>query len=1043
LQHKYQYNYSYYHYQPMLKKILLPLFMALAANVNAQNSETKWNTPCAGNPFIPGYFADPTIRKFGDTYYLYATTDGTGNGYGPAQVWVSKDFVNWRNVLLNWPTTEVVWAPDVVQQPDGTFRYYYCTPCEVRVGESNSPVGPWKNRLGKPDAVLVPDRFVHNAITLDPALFRDDDGSEYLYFGTWGIYKDFGCGVAKLAADGKSFTDKKLILNTEITDFFEAPFVFKRNGVYYFTYSSGSCHDDTYRVQYATSTAGPMGPYQYKGCILKTNADGTIHGPGHHSVLVDGDNYYIVYHRHNNPHSIHGFHRQICIDRMEFDTDGNILPVIPTHSGVIPASLQKTAKQNSLPNLAFGAKVEASSTYSEWFKPEYAVDDNNGTLWRSKYAGKRTKSEGFEWLQIDLGKVMAFNQIWTQFEYATFFYQYLIQVSDDGKQWRLFADQTKNVQQGSPMIDKGEVKARFIRITITDTQKNGHFPAIWNIKVYNATKQLDPSALLPSPQVDEKAIVEGYPWIHKKDLKQGSDDPAGDELTPTGPYRGYDDLINAAEYEIGKSIDGAVVVPKDGKAALRFTGKEIIRMYKYNSDLVYNAPYALTAWILNPEVGEIETVAQIMPAGNDLATIELRNGKNRAEGIIAHNASFENAGAPNAIKTGVWQHWAVVFDGFNERIYCDGKLVSEKNIFLMLRPGDHITIGAAANGTHPFTGYLHRLRIYHNALTQYEVEQDMKEPTDLDPTKMKDDIGLKSPWIANSANLEIEPLTPTLLRASVFSNALRKGVIEYQFATGNDTTALRDVPSISEHSTVLGIQGKKAMAKLRDIFGYEAPVKEKKLKIRTKDFIDQAKSINAKAKDGRITLESAGTNLTANAEQNGPIESVELTGNFVAQCRIVDMTGMERRNTPAYNEGGLIIVCDLGGNRQSLLQLGAFPNYNCGNMLTVVNRGYRPQYNNSQGWNFDPWLQLERRGDYIHARTSKDCITWTEMPNSPVNLRELFFGPTQRSWPFDYKDYLENYFDGKSLRVGIYQTTYSDNRAAVTFDNIEIWQKKP
>lgn len=46
-----------------------------------------YNASSAGNPFIPGYFADPTIRKFGDTYYLYATTDGTGNGYGPAQVW--------------------------------------------------------------------------------------------------------------------------------------------------------------------------------------------------------------------------------------------------------------------------------------------------------------------------------------------------------------------------------------------------------------------------------------------------------------------------------------------------------------------------------------------------------------------------------------------------------------------------------------------------------------------------------------------------------------------------------------------------------------------------------------------------------------------------------------------------------------------------------------------------------------------------------------------------------------------------------------------
>ena len=162
----------------------------------------------AGNPFIPGYFADPTIRKFGNTYYLYATTDGTGNGYGPAQVWVSKDFVNWRNYIMNWPTSEVVWAPDVVQQSDGTYRYYYCEPCNINVGESTSPIGPWHNILGKDDAVLVPDRYIHNVITLDPQLFRDDDGSEYLYFTTWGIYKGFGCGVAKLSEKGKANNEK-------------------------------------------------------------------------------------------------------------------------------------------------------------------------------------------------------------------------------------------------------------------------------------------------------------------------------------------------------------------------------------------------------------------------------------------------------------------------------------------------------------------------------------------------------------------------------------------------------------------------------------------------------------------------------------------------------------------------------------------------------------------------------------------------------------------------------------------------------------------
>lgn len=98
-------------------------------------------------------------------------------------------------------------------------------------------------------------------------------------------------------------------------------------------YSSGSCHDHTYRVQYATSDK-PMGPYTYRGCILETNADGTIHGPGHHSVLKEGNEYYMVYHRHDNPHSNRGFHRQLCVDRMEFAEDGSIKSLIPTHDGI-------------------------------------------------------------------------------------------------------------------------------------------------------------------------------------------------------------------------------------------------------------------------------------------------------------------------------------------------------------------------------------------------------------------------------------------------------------------------------------------------------------------------------------------------------------------------------------------------------------------------------------------------------------------------------------------------------------------------------------
>ena len=103
-----------------MKKLTLAILLAtIVAVASAQNptkeeyrhspvAGTEWNAAVNQNPFIPGYFADPTIRKFGDIYYLYATTDGTGNGYGPAQVWVSKDFVNWRNFVCSSATAYII-----------------------------------------------------------------------------------------------------------------------------------------------------------------------------------------------------------------------------------------------------------------------------------------------------------------------------------------------------------------------------------------------------------------------------------------------------------------------------------------------------------------------------------------------------------------------------------------------------------------------------------------------------------------------------------------------------------------------------------------------------------------------------------------------------------------------------------------------------------------------------------------------------------------------------------------------------------------------
>ena len=950
-----------------MKRLVLPLLLMAATIASAQQRQreytpspvagTAWNEPGNANPFIPGYFADPTIKKFGDTYYLYATTDGTGNGYGPAQVWASKDFVNWKNIVMNWPTTEVVWAPDVVQQPNGKFRYYYCEPCNINIGESDSPIGPWHNILGKEDAVMVPDRYIHNVITLDPQLFVDDDKSQYLYFTTWGIYNGFGCGAAKLkdgdfdlsalsdnlakdarrwnenrpfpiAAD-EFFTEKRLIPNTELKDVFEAPFVFKRDGIYYFTYSSGSCHTDTYRVQYATSNVGPMGPFEYKGELLTTNQDETVHGPGHHSIIEIEGKYYIVYHRHNNPKSIHGFNRQVCIDELKFDALGNILPVIPTHNAQNVYLFKTTSKYR---NLAYKTKVTASSYYDDWFKPEYAVDDNNATLWKARRCNWDSKKHD-EWIQIDLGKPMKFNEVWTQFEYATFFYQYKIETSIDGQSWTCYADRTDNTIQGSPMIDRGAMKARYIRIRITDTQKNGHMPAIWNVKVWAK------APVLPETKAESN---DGYPGMHKKDVEPSErtdiaalmnfnvDVLAQGKTTPfdvTEVQFGTGDFNRTSmTFKANKPIHARV---KEGKWGLFFNGtQQLVSERTLPAAYRYNSPYTIAAWVLSTKVGPVSTVASLSSSRADLATTEFRLGTDPSTGLINHNGSFESSGAPREIKEGEgkWQFWVVTFDGWMERVYLNGKLLKEKNNFLMIRPEGHIVIGADGAGTNNFMGYLNALAILPSAMPAEEIEHTYQLGNRFDTPSLGDD--------------DFEEIDP-----------------DSKFALSPE---------------------------MKPVF----------------------------EKNAAFTLSTQSGNFNDAPLENGGHVYKEVAGDFVVMTTVTDMEGLSAHNVKGYNEGGILIA---DGN--TYYQLGAFPLYNCGNMLTVLSERGRPQYPNYKGYDYDTHIQFERRGDKLFARTSKDGKTWSKMPGSPLTVK------------------------AQALKVGAYQTTYSDNPSWVKLTDYTIYQK--
>lgn len=687
-----------------MKKYLCVILFVLSFHA-LRGQEVKYNTPGAGNPVIPGYFADPTVRKFGDTYYIYTTTDGTGLGVGPAQVWKSKDFVNWAIEPMNWPTANQIWAPDVMRGTDGRYYHYYSQACKIFCGVSDNPTGPWTNILGPDEAVLVPDRYVKMAITLDAQSFIDDDGSTYLYWGTWGIYKGHGCGVGKLSDDMKCLVDTALIPNTQAIDFFEAPYVFKRGGIYYLTYSSGSCHDHTYRVQYATSRTGPMGPFEFAGNnpILATNADSTIHGPGHHSILKEGDDYYIVYHRHNIPQSTRGFFRQVAADKLEFGNDGRILPVKAGHKGV--GFLQKNSNPHK--NIALGAKVKASSYYDGNFKPEYAVDDNNATLWR---AGSCYKEE---WIELDLGKAQKIKRVWTQFEHATSFYRYLYETSDDGKNWTLFSDRRGNTLAGSPMTDRGDAKARYLRLTVTGNEKNGLFPAVWNIKVFSDGED-------PFP---------------------GNDKPFDKQATTPAPARnGLLFEINADSYPVGSRVarirnernagEGfdafsmAVSVEKHrDRTAFAFDGYQQFRSdFGLPETIAGNAPYAIAAWVAaGGEQKENGCILDINAAYGELEKIIFGYGTSPRSGITMHHGWYEDMGLDDMKPGDEWKHIVVSFDGYREKIYINGIFVKEKDIFLRVKKSDKMTLGAKFDGDHRFAGYLHSLQFYDTPVGEEQV----------------------------------------------------------------------------------------------------------------------------------------------------------------------------------------------------------------------------------------------------------------------------------------------------------------------------------
>jgi hypothetical protein len=127
----------------------------------------------------------------------------------------------------------------------------------------------------------------------------------------------------------------------------------------------------------------------------------------------------------------------------------------------------------------------------------------------------------------------------------------------------------------------------------------------------------------------------------------------------------------------------------------------------------YNAPYFIEALVLPTKTEPLSTVVSLSSSYAEMGTTQFRLGSDPVSGLINHNGVFESCGAPKEIQEneGKWQHWFIVYDGWMEKVYLNGRLLREQNNFLMIRPEGNIVIGADGQGANNFTGYIALLNV--------------------------------------------------------------------------------------------------------------------------------------------------------------------------------------------------------------------------------------------------------------------------------------------------------------------------------------------
>ncbi|KAH8696225.1 putative xylosidase/arabinosidase [Talaromyces proteolyticus] len=290
------------------------------------------NVTYSGNPIFPGWYADPDPRIFEGQYWIYPSLSLDYDKQTSFDAFSSPDLVNWTRharildfANVTWSTNRAAWAPTVTEK-HGVYYMYFSAGDGAGIGVAVSrtgPAGPFIDALDEP---LIPDVEM-GAEPIDPDVFIDDDGRAYLLWGGWshGLGAELSWDMISLKAQPVELTPPNYV---------EAPYMIKRNGTYYYMYSVGGWGDNSYGVEYVTSTTSPLGPFTTAATHILFPDAKIAQGTGSSGVLnIPGtDDWYIVYHRRPLDDTAAN-DRYVCIDKMEFNPDGSIKRINITNEG--------------------------------------------------------------------------------------------------------------------------------------------------------------------------------------------------------------------------------------------------------------------------------------------------------------------------------------------------------------------------------------------------------------------------------------------------------------------------------------------------------------------------------------------------------------------------------------------------------------------------------------------------------------------------------------------------------------------------------------